>query len=98
MILGPINGVDCVAFIVFLIPQLIYQVDWSLLVSVLVRVVPFLCMLTQLLFAPSSLLTSFASHPTTISTHSRAILRQAGAPVTLCSACQSVPRCGHTLR
>ncbi|KAI1609627.1 Alpha/Beta hydrolase protein [Exophiala viscosa] len=42
MILGPINGIDCVAFVIFLIPQLIFQVDWLSLISVLLKVVSFL--------------------------------------------------------
>jgi hypothetical protein len=42
MILGPINGIDCVAFIVFLIPQLVYQVAVVELLAVAVTVVPFL--------------------------------------------------------
>jgi hypothetical protein len=45
MILGPINGVDCLAFVVFLVPQLIYRVDLSELFLVLLKVIPFLGML-----------------------------------------------------
>ena len=42
MILGPINGVDCVAFVIFLIPQLIYQVAVGDLLLLAVRIIPFL--------------------------------------------------------
>ncbi|OAG41977.1 hypothetical protein AYO21_03712 [Fonsecaea monophora] len=42
MILGPINGIDCVAFVIFLIPQLLYQVDIKELLGVILRVIPFL--------------------------------------------------------
>ncbi|KAK5269151.1 hypothetical protein LTR99_009291 [Exophiala xenobiotica] len=42
MILGPVNGVDCLAFVVFLVPQLIYRVDLSELFLVLLKVIPFL--------------------------------------------------------
>ncbi|KIX07910.1 uncharacterized protein Z518_02564 [Rhinocladiella mackenziei CBS 650.93] len=42
MILGPINGIDCVAFVVFLIPQLLYQADILLVATVSLRVIPFL--------------------------------------------------------
>lgn len=44
MILGPINGVDCVAFVVFLVPQLFYQVDFFLVILVVLKVIPFLSM------------------------------------------------------
>jgi hypothetical protein len=42
MILGPINGIDCVAFVIFLIPQLLVQVPFNELLAVAVRVIPFL--------------------------------------------------------
>ncbi|KIW34811.1 uncharacterized protein PV07_01564 [Cladophialophora immunda] len=42
MILGPINGIDCVAFVIFLIPQLLFQVDINELLGVILRVIPFL--------------------------------------------------------
>lgn len=42
MILGPVNGIDCVAFVIFLIPQLLYQAAWGELVVVILKVVPFL--------------------------------------------------------
>jgi len=44
MILGPINGIDCVAFVIFLIPQLLYQVDLNELLGVILGVIPFLSM------------------------------------------------------
>lgn len=42
MILGPINGVDCLAFVVFLIPQLLLKADFFVLLLVILRVIPFL--------------------------------------------------------
>jgi hypothetical protein len=42
MILGPINGLDCVAFVIFLIPQLLYQVAFGELLVVAGQVIPFL--------------------------------------------------------
>ena len=42
MILGPINGIDCLAFVIFLIPQLLYQVAFDELLAVLVKMIPFL--------------------------------------------------------
>ncbi|EHY56400.1 hypothetical protein ABEF92_006644 [Exophiala dermatitidis] len=42
MILGPINGIDCIAFVACLIPQLLYQLNPLLLLRVLAGVVPFL--------------------------------------------------------
>ena len=44
MILGPINGVDCVAFVIFLAPQLLYQTGLVAVLSVVVKVLPFLSM------------------------------------------------------
>ncbi|KAJ9645634.1 hypothetical protein H2204_001215 [Knufia peltigerae] len=42
MILGPVNGLDCLAFVVFLIPQLLFQVAFTELLIVIVKVIPFL--------------------------------------------------------
>ncbi|EXJ87293.1 hypothetical protein A1O3_04252 [Capronia epimyces CBS 606.96] len=42
MILGPVQGVDCVVYVFFLIPQLLWQIDFSLLLLVLIKVIPFL--------------------------------------------------------
>ncbi|EXJ83457.1 hypothetical protein A1O1_07080 [Capronia coronata CBS 617.96] len=42
MILGAISGLDCVAFVLFLVPQLVYQIELSCLALVLTRVIPFL--------------------------------------------------------
>ena len=43
MILGPINGLDCLAFVIFLIPQLLYHVAFVQLLGVAIQMVPFLC-------------------------------------------------------
>ncbi|KAJ9616739.1 hypothetical protein H2200_000458 [Cladophialophora chaetospira] len=42
MILGPINGLDCIAFVLFLVPQLLYNIAFGELLSVAVQVIPFL--------------------------------------------------------
>lgn len=47
MILGPVNGLDCLAFVVFLIPQLLFQVAFTELLIVIVKVIPFLGMSTN---------------------------------------------------
>jgi len=97
MILGPINGIDCIAFVLFLIPQLVLQVDWFSLCSVLFNVIPFLGRVTIPLCC-YKILTSLCSLPATVSTGTGAIFRKTGEPVTIHSACKSIPGCGHTLR
>lgn len=47
MILGPITLVDCAAFVLFLIPQLLIQVNILSLVWVICKVLPFLCQLSS---------------------------------------------------
>ena len=42
MILGPISFLDCLAFVLFLIPQLLIQIPLTVLVPCLLRVLPFL--------------------------------------------------------
>lgn len=42
MILGPINLLDCFAFVIFLIPQLLIQVNTFSLIIVVAKVLPFL--------------------------------------------------------
>lgn len=42
MILGPISLLDCLAFVLFLLPQLLIQIPLTVLVPCLLRVLPFL--------------------------------------------------------
>jgi hypothetical protein len=42
MILGPISLIDCVVFMVFLVPQLLYQVGLVATVTTVLNVLPFL--------------------------------------------------------
>jgi len=42
MILGPISLLDCLAFVLILIPQLLYQADIFSLLVVILKVIPFL--------------------------------------------------------
>lgn len=42
MILGPISLLDCLVFVLVLIPQLLYQADLFSLSLVIVQVIPFL--------------------------------------------------------
>ncbi|EXJ68361.1 uncharacterized protein A1O5_08153 [Cladophialophora psammophila CBS 110553] len=70
MILGPINGIDCVAFVIFLIPQLLYQVDLGELLGVILRVIPFLIfqlpyqLTHERYYNKSSLRSPFTQHAT----------------------------------
>lgn len=42
MILGPISLIDCVVFVIFLIPQLLYQVGFLSSLLLVGKVLPFL--------------------------------------------------------
>ena len=46
MILGPVSLLDCVVFVIFLIPQLLYQAGVFSTVLVVIKVLPFLGMST----------------------------------------------------
>lgn len=47
MILGPVSLLDCLVFVIFLIPQLLYQAGLFSTALVVVKVIPFLSMSTD---------------------------------------------------
>ncbi len=100
MILGPINGIDCVAFLVFLVPQLLYQVDFFVVVLVVIKVIPFLCQSAHLLFVKIRSLADLAFHSisTPIPIGTRTTLHQNRQAIALHSKCQPLPRRGGPVR
>lgn len=51
MILGPVSLLDCLVFVIFLIPQLLYQAGLFSTVLVVVKVLPFLSMSMEMVRA-----------------------------------------------
>lgn len=47
MILGPVSLLDCLVFVIFLIPQLLYQAGFFSTALVVIKVIPFLSMSTD---------------------------------------------------
>lgn len=66
MILGPITGIDCVAFVIFLIPQLLYQAGIFVVLPVVIRVLPFLSQQTRFLKIGKRTDLALDSFPTSI--------------------------------
>lgn len=58
MILGPISLLDCLAFVIVLIPQLLYQADLFSLLLVIVKVIPFLGKQGSVMVQNASVLTN----------------------------------------
>lgn len=67
MILGPISLLDCLAFVIILIPQLLYQADIFSLILVIVKVIPFLSKQGCSLTMETSLVDNVPSLPVAIS-------------------------------
>ena len=96
MILEPINGVDCVAFVIFLAPQLLYQADLVVVLSVVVRVLPFLGMSSAVTQFPHALM-HLQSSETTLPASQGTVFHQKGRQVIFYPKRHPLSRYSHTL-
>ena len=83
MILGPVSLLDCLAFVIFLIPQLFYQGGIILPLVTVLKLLPFLSEHVPALLKRFQL-KSFSS-PTTLPIRTRKTVPEARATIAICS-------------
>lgn len=95
MILGQISYLDCVVFVIFLAPQLLFNVNIFLLLFCVLRAFPFFCKSFIVLNIIVGLMLIIFSLSTSVWLHFREILHPKKTPISFCEASISFSRLCH---